>query len=167
MWMDVEKYYVSSSLSYPFSLGRMFRCIVFTMLLWRDHFKRLIIPKHGKNDVADFMHDSPNSHIFLFAFAFVDIVAMDNRVYRYFRILVNLKVIKRHHMQDASGKAGSPLGHMYFVPIKFAGLFYRRIQTKVGIKLFRGRKQVKGTHFCNQHNSAEKTYTPQGLEQLR
>ena len=138
--MDVEKFYVDSSLSSFFGLGRMFRCIAFTMLLWRDHFKRLIIPKHGKNDVAHFMHNSPNSPnspIFLLAFAFVGIVAMDNWGYGHFRTLVNFKVIKSHHMQDAPGKAGSPLGHMYFVPIKFAGLFYRRIQTEVGIKLFR------------------------------
>ena len=83
------------------------------------------------------MHDSSDSHIILLAFAFVGIVVMDNWVYGHFRTLVNFKVIEYHHMQDASGKAGSPLGHMYFVPIKFAGLFYRRIQTEVGIKLFR------------------------------
>ena len=125
------------SLCYFSSLGRMFRCIAFAMLLWRDHFKRLIIPEHGKNDVADFMHDSPDSHIFLLALAFVGIVAMDNWVYGHFRTLVNFKVIERHHMQDSSGKAGSPLGHMYPVPIKFARLFYRRIQTEVGIKFCR------------------------------
>ncbi len=60
------------------------------MLLWCDHFKRLIIPEHGKNDVADFMHHSPDSHIFFLAPAFVGIVTMNDWVYGHFRTPINV-----------------------------------------------------------------------------
>lgn len=65
------------------------------------------------------MHHSPDSHIFL-APAFVGIVTMNDWVYGHFRTPINFKVIECRHMQDASGKAGTPLGHMYPVPIEFA-----------------------------------------------
>ena len=58
------------------------RCqMPFTVSLWSDGLKRFIIPEHGKNDVADLMHDSPDSHVFLLAFAFVGIIAVDNWIY--------------------------------------------------------------------------------------
>ena len=79
--------------------------IPLTVLLRSDDLKRFIIPEHGKNDVADFMHDSPDSHVFLLAFAFVGIVAVDNRVYWRFSSFIHLEGIECHHMQDASGKA--------------------------------------------------------------
>ena len=110
------------------------------------------------------MHDGPDSHVFLLAFAFVGILAMDNRIYRCFCTFIHLKVIERYHMQDTPGKAGSPLGHVDFVTVEFAGLLYGRIQTEVGVKLLWGGKQVKGAHFSNQDNRAEEANTPQGLE---
>ena len=99
------------------------------------------------------MHDSPDSHIFLLAFAFVGIVAVDNRIYWCFGPFIYFKVIKRNHMQDTPCKAAAPLGHMHFVTVELAGLLYGRIQTKVGIKLLGG-GQVKGVHFGNQDNGA-------------
>ena len=128
---------INGSLSRFIILNWMFRRITFAVFLRGDHFKRLIIPEHGENDVADFMHHSPDGYIFLFAFAFVSIVAVDNRVYRCFCAFIHLKVIGRHHMQDTPCRAGSPFGHMDFVPIKFAGLLYGRVKTELGIKLFR------------------------------
>ena len=119
------------------------RCqILLTVFLGSDDLKRFIIPEHGKNDVADFMHDSPDSHVFLLAFAFVGIVVVDNWIYRCFCPFIHLKVIECYHMQDTPGKAGAPLGHMDFVTIELARLLYGRIQTEVGIKLLWGRKQV-------------------------
>ena len=41
---------------------------------------------------------------------------------------------------------------MDFVSVELAGLFYGRIQTKVGIKLLWGGKQVEGAHFSDQDN---------------
>ncbi len=67
-------------------------------------------------------------------------------------------------MQDAPGKTGSPLGHVDFVTIELAGLLHGRIQAEVSIKLLWGRKQVKGAHFSDQDDCAEKTDTTQGLE---
>ena len=58
--------------------------IPLTVFLRSDDLKRFIISEHCKNDVADFMHDSSDSHIFLLAFAFVGIIAVDNRIYRCF-----------------------------------------------------------------------------------
>ena len=58
------------------------RCqIPLTVFLGRDDLKWFIIPEHGKNDVADFMHNSPDSHVFLLAFAFVGIITVDDRIY--------------------------------------------------------------------------------------
>ena len=144
--------------------ARMCCQILFTVFLRSDDFKRLIIPEHGKNDVADFMHDSPDSHVFLLTFAFVGIVAVDNRIYWCFCPFIHLKVIERHHMQDTPGKAGTSLGHVDFVTVELAGLLYGRIQTEVGIKLLWGGKQVKGTHFSDQDNRAEEANAPEGLE---
>ena len=134
------------------------RCqIPLTVFLRSNDLKWFIIPEHGKNDVADFMHDSSDSHVLLLAFAFVGIIAVDNRIYRCFCPFIHLKVIESHHMQDTPGKAGTPLGHVDFVPIELAGLLYGRIQAEVSIELLLGRKQVKGTHFSNQYNRTEKT----------
>ena len=110
----------------------VFCCITFTVFFRRDELKRFIIPEHGKNNVADFVHDSPDSHVFLLAFAFAGIVAVDNRIYWCFGPFIYFKVIKRNHMQDTPGKAGAPLGHMHFVAVELAGLLYGRIQTKIG-----------------------------------
>ena len=141
------------------------RCkILLTMFLGSNDLKRLMISEHGKNDVADFMHDSPDSHVFLLAFAFVGIVTVDHRIYWCFCPFIHLKVIERHHMQDTPGKAGTPLGHVDFVPIELAGLLHGRIQAEVRIKLLLGRKQVKGAHFSDQDGCTEKTDTTQGLE---
>ena len=63
-------------------------------------------------------------------------------------------------MQDTSGKTGPPLGHVDLVTIELTGLLYGGIQAEVGIKLLRGRKQVKRSHFRNQDNRAEETDTP-------
>lgn len=113
-------------LSYVPYLIRM-RCqILVTVFLRSDNLKRLIIPEHGKNDVADIMHNGYYSHIFLLAFAFVGILAVDNRIYWCFCPFIHLKVIECCHMQDAPGKAGSSLGHVDFVTVELTGLLYGR-----------------------------------------
>ena len=95
-------------LSCALYLVRM-RCqIPFTVFLRSDDLKRLIVPEHSKDDVADLVHHSSDSHVFLLCFAFIGIIAVDDRIYRYPAALVHLKVIERHHMQDAPGEAGTP-----------------------------------------------------------
>ena len=67
------------------------RCqIPLTVFPRSDDLKWFIIPEHGKNDIADFMHDSPDSHVLLLAFAFVGIVAVDHRIYWCFRPFIHL-----------------------------------------------------------------------------
>ena len=44
----------------------------------------------AKNNVADFMHDSPTTIFSFFIFTFVGIVVVDNRIYRYFCSFVPL-----------------------------------------------------------------------------
>lgn len=151
-------------LSYVLPLVRMCCLILLTVFLRRDDLKRFIIPEHSENDVADFMHDSSYSHVFLLAFAFVGIVAVYNRIYWCFRSFIHLKVIECYHMQNTSGKAGTSFRHVDFVTVELAGLLYSRIQTKVGVKLLWGGEQVKGSHFSDQDNRAEEADTPQGLE---
>ena len=136
------------------------RCqIPLTVFLRSDDLKWFIIPEHGKNDIADFMHDSPDSHVFLLAFALVGIIAVDNWIYWCFCPIIHLKIIDSHHMQDTPGKARTPLGHVDFIPIELAGLLHGRIQAEVRIKLLRGRKQDKGAHFSDQDGCTEKTDT--------
>ena len=146
------------------SFGRMFCLIAFTMFLWCDDFKRLIVTQHGENDITDLMHNCPDSHVFLLALAFVGVVAVDNRVNRHFAALIHFEVVQCDHVENSPGKAGTPLGHMDPVAIELAGLLYSRIQAKVRIKLLWRGKQVKGTHFCDQHNGAEKPNTAHCLE---
>ena len=62
-------------------LVRMCCQIPLAVFLRSDDLKWFIIPEHSKNDVADFMHNSPDSHVFLLAFAFVGIITVDNRIY--------------------------------------------------------------------------------------
>ena len=84
--MEIQKIY-ENMFSCVLCLARM-RCkILLTVFLRSDDLKRLIISEHGKNDVADFMHDS---HVFLLVFAFVGIVAVDHRIYWCFRPFVHL-----------------------------------------------------------------------------
>ncbi len=124
--------------SYVLCLAGM-RCkILLTVFLRSDDLKRLIISEHGKNDAADFMYDSPDSHVFLLAFAFAGIAAVDHRIYWCFRPFIHLKVIECYHMQDAPGKSGTALGHADFVTVELAGLLYGRLQTEVSIKLLWG-----------------------------
>ena len=85
-YVEILKIY-ENLLSCVLCLARM-RCkILLTVFLRGDDLKRLIISEHGKNNVADFMHDSP---VFLLVFAFAGIVAVDHRIYRCFRPFVHL-----------------------------------------------------------------------------
>ncbi len=62
-YVEIQKIY-ENLLSCVLCLARMRYKILLTMFLRSDDLKRLIISEHGKNDVADFMHDSPDSHVF-------------------------------------------------------------------------------------------------------
>ena len=105
--MEIFKIY-KNLLSCTLCLVRMRSQIPFTVFLRSDDLKRLIVPEHRKDDVADLVHYSPDSHVLLLGFAFVGIIAVDDRIYRHPAALVHLKVIECHHMQDAPGEAGTP-----------------------------------------------------------
>ena len=113
------------------------RCLILlAVFLGSNDLKRFIIPEHRKNNVADFVHNGSDSYVFLLAFTFFGVVVMDHRIYRSFCPLIHLKVIECHHVQDTPGKAGTPLGHVDFVTVELAGLFYSRVQPEVRIELF-------------------------------
>lgn len=61
-----------------FSFIRIFRCIIFTILLRSDDFIMLIVLKHRKYDVTDFMNNCTDNHIFHFDLTFICIVIMDD-----------------------------------------------------------------------------------------
>ena len=85
------------------------RCqIPFAVFLRSDDLKRLIVPEHRKDNVADLVHHSPDSHVFLLCPAFAGVIAVDDRIYRHPAALVYLKIIECRHMQDASGEAETP-----------------------------------------------------------
>ena len=46
-------------LSYVLRPARMCFRIPLTVFGRSDDLKRLVVPEHGENDVADFIHDSP------------------------------------------------------------------------------------------------------------
>ena len=69
--------------------------ILFTVFLRSDDLKRLIVPEHSKDDVAYLLHHSPDSYVFLLGFAFVGIIAMDNRIYKHPTAFVYFKIIER------------------------------------------------------------------------
>ena len=65
--VEILKIHENYLLSCASCLVRM-RCqILLTVFLRGDDLKWFIIPEHSKNDVADFMHDSSDSHVFLHA----------------------------------------------------------------------------------------------------
>ena len=68
-------------------------------------------------------------------------------------------------MQDTPCKAGTPLGHVYPVPLELAGVIYTGIQPEVSKELPRWRKQVKGPHFSNQDDRTEEADATQGLDE--
>ena len=79
---------------------------------------------------------------------------MDNWIYRHFAAFVQFEVVQCSHVEDTPGKAGATLGHMDLVAVELAGLLYSRVQAEVSVEFLRGGKQVKGTHFRDQNNSA-------------
>lgn len=123
------------------------------VFFWSNYFERLAIPKHGKDDVADLMHDSAHRYRLLLAGAFPGVVIINHRIHRCAAPLVSLYVIECGHVKDTSGETGATFGHMDFIAIEFAGLFDGRIKPKVSVKLFRGGEKVKIPHFRNQDNS--------------
>ena len=132
----------------------MFRSKAPTVLFWSDELERFVIPKHGKDDVADLMHDSAHCYRFLLAGALPGVVIINHRIYRCAAPFINLYVIERDHVKDTSGKAGATFGHMDFISIEFPRLFYGRVKPKVSVKLFRGRKKFKIPHLRNQDDCA-------------
>ena len=57
-------------------------------------------------------------------------------------------------MKNTPGKAGATFGHMDLIAMEFPGLFDSRVKPKVGVKLFRGRKEFKVPHLCDQDDCA-------------
>ena len=122
------------------------------VFFWSDYFKRFAIPKHGKDDITDLMHDSTHCYCFLLAGAFPGVVIINRRIHRRAAPLINLYVVKCDHVKDTSGKAGATFGHVDFIAIEFSRLFDGRVKPKVGVKLFGGRKKYKIPHLCDQNH---------------
>ena len=67
-------------------------------------------------------------------------------------------------MKDPPGKAGATLGHMDLIAREFSGLLDSGVKPKVGVKLFRRRKQVEIPHLRDQDDRTEKADPRQGLQ---
>ena len=124
------------------------------VLLRSDDLEGFVIPEHGKNDVADLMHDSAHCYCLFLAGTLPGVVVVNYRIHGCAAPFINLYVIERNHMKNPSGKAGAALGHMYFIAIELSGLFDSRVKPKVGVKLFRGRKKFKIPHLRDQDDGA-------------
>lgn len=114
----------------------MLRSKAFAVFFRSDDLKRFVIPKHGKDNVADLMHDSAHCYWLFLAGALPGVVVVNYRIHRCAAPLINLYVIERDHMKNPSGKAGATFGHMDFIAIEFSGLFDSGVKPKVGVKLF-------------------------------
>ena len=119
----------------------MFRSKAPAVLLRSNYLKRFVVPKHGKDDVTDFMHDGSHSHSFFLARAFPDVIVINHRVHGHAASFINLYVIECGHVKDTPGKTGTTLGHMDFVAIELSRLFHSWVKPKVSIKLLGGRKK--------------------------
>ena len=124
------------------------------VFLRRDDLEGFVIPKHGKDDVADLMHDSAHCYRLFLAGTLPGVIVVNYRIHRRTAPLINLYVIERSHVKDTSGKAGATFGHVDFIAIEFPRLFYRRVKPKVSVKLFRGRKKFKIAHLRDQDDCA-------------
>lgn len=143
---------------------RMSCQILFTVFFWCNDLKRFIIPEHNENNIADLVHNSSDSNALFLAGTFMDVIIINDRIYKYFCSFLHFQVVYGDHMQDTPGKAGTPLGHVDPVSMEFAGIIYTETHPKVSIEFLWGRKQVKGPHFGDQDNCAEEADAPEGLE---
>ena len=98
----------------------MFCCITFTVFFRRNKLKRLIIPEHSENNVADFVHDGSDGNNLFLVGTFTDVIIVNDWVHRCFCCFIHFQVVYGDHMQDAPRKAGAPLGHMDPVAMELA-----------------------------------------------
>ena len=115
-----------------------------------DDLEGFVIPEHGKDDVADLMHDSAHCYRLFLAGTLLGVEVVNHRIHRRAASFINLYVIECDHVKDTSGKAGAAFGHMDFIAIEFPRLFDGRVESKVSVKLFRGRKKFKIPHLRDQ-----------------
>ena len=101
------------------------------MFFRSDDLKRLVIPKHGKDDVADLVHDSAHYYWLFLAGTLPGVVVVNYRIHRCTAPFSNLYVIECGHVKNPSGKAGATPGHMYFISIEFPGLFDSGVKPKL------------------------------------
>ena len=84
------------------------------VFLRRDDLEGFVIPKHGKDDVADLMHDSAHCCRSFLAGALPGVVVVNYRIHRCAAPFINLYVIECDHVKNPSGKVGTAFGHMDF-----------------------------------------------------
>ena len=58
-------------------LKKMFCRIAAAVLFERDDVKRLVIPKHGENNVTDLVHDRANSNILFPTGTFANVIIVN------------------------------------------------------------------------------------------
>lgn len=92
----------------------MLRSELLAVLFRGDDLERFVIAKHGKDDVADLMHDSAHCCRSFLAGALPGVVVVNYRIHRCAAPFINLYVIECDHVKNPSGKVGTAFGHMDF-----------------------------------------------------
>ena len=92
----------------------MLRSELLAVLFRGDDLERFVIPKHGKDDAADLMHDSAHCCRSFLAGALPGVVVVNYRIHRCAAPFINLYVIECDHVKNPSGKVGTAFGHMDF-----------------------------------------------------
>ncbi len=130
------------------------------MFLRRDERKGLVIPEDSKDDIADLVHDSTDSGHLGFRFALFRVVVFQHGVL-WVAGAGRTNGLHGDDINHPSGVAGAALRESDISTDKIAGLFYRRVQAKVGIELLGTAKGVEIANFADQSDSTEEPTPPE------
>ena len=70
------------------------------MFLRSDDLEGFVIPKHGKNDVADFMHDSAHCYRLFLAGTLPGVIVVNHRIHRCAASFITVPVITDLNLRD-------------------------------------------------------------------
>ena len=137
----------------------------FTVFVWCDERKGLVIPEDGKDDIADLVHDSADCGHLGFRFTLLRVVVLQYRILGT-ACAGGTNGLHSDDVDHPSGLARAALGEPDVRANKIAGLFHRRVQAKVGIELLGAAKGVEIADFTDQSDSAEESNAWNGLKQM-
>ena len=122
------------------------------------------IPQNGKDDIADFVHNSTQSRHLGLAFT---LFFIEGSQYRILRSAVHTEAdrLYRQNIDATSGVWGASLGHLQVGTAEISGLPDGWIKTKVCEKLLGPFECREVSYFADQRDSRKKANSRYALEQ--